>query len=154
MSAPEEGLKFDKDKPDWTFVQPQVIEKVLLVFAMGAGKYGRGNYQKGISYSRLFSAAMRHLWAWWKGEEKDAESGLNHLYHALWNVMAIVEFSLDEKRYAGFDDRPTSNKLLKCSSPSRKVVGGRGIDNGSKRRRKAQKAAGVHGSLSKNDQRR
>lgn len=105
-----EGKKFDQGKPDWTFVEPQVIEKVMAVFEMGATKYGRGNYKTGILYSRLFSAAMRHLWAWWRGEDKDSESGLNHLYHAAWNVLVLIEFVLDRK-YAKFDDRATINVM-------------------------------------------
>lgn len=107
---PEFGVKHDGFKLDWSFLPPEVIEEALKVYAMGAKKYGRANYLKGIAYSRLFSAAMRHLWAWWRGEEKDEESGLSHLSHALWNVMSLLEFTLGRSGgYQKWDDRKTAN---------------------------------------------
>jgi len=49
--------------------------------AFGAKKYGRNNYKKGFKLTRLLDAALRHLMARARGEEKDPESGLDHLDH-------------------------------------------------------------------------
>jgi len=102
------GAKWDDGKCDWSFLPSKPIEEVLKIYAGGAKKYGRGNYQKGIHYSRVFSAALRHLWAWWRGEEKDAESGLSHLAHAAWNVITLLEYSMNGA-YVHFDDRTRDN---------------------------------------------
>jgi hypothetical protein len=100
------GSKWDQDpsKIDWSYLPSGAVGEVLKIYAGGAKKYGRGNYQKGIHYSRVFSAAMRHLWAWWRGEEVDQESGLSHLAHAAWNVITLLEYTQSFK-YQPFDDR-------------------------------------------------
>ena len=48
----------------------------------GAGKYGKGNWAMGLSYSRLIDACLRHTLAWAEGEDNDHETGLSHLAHA------------------------------------------------------------------------
>lgn len=63
---------------------------------------GVHNWRKGIAYSRLFDALMRHLWAWWGGEETDPESGESHLDHAACCLMFLRE--LKEMRQ-DLDDR-------------------------------------------------
>jgi hypothetical protein len=35
---------------------------------------------------------MRHLWAFWRGEDLDAESGLPHLSHAGFHVLTLLWF--------------------------------------------------------------
>jgi hypothetical protein len=49
---------------------------------------------------------MRHMWAWWRGEEKDPETGMSHLWHAACCVMFLIAY---EARRAGTDNRP--NKI-------------------------------------------
>lgn len=50
--------------------------------AFGADKYGRNNWRKGLHYSRLIDAAMRHILAFADGEDSDPETGLSHAAHA------------------------------------------------------------------------
>ncbi len=45
---------------------------------------------------------MRHLTAWWEGEDNDPESGLPHIYHAAANIAMLVEF-IDKNK--GRDNR-------------------------------------------------
>jgi hypothetical protein len=101
--SPDQGNKWDQEKVDYSFLPSKAVEEVLKIYMGGAKKYGRGNYLKGISYSRVFSAAMRHLWAWWRGEETDPESGLSHLSHAIWNCLTLLEYT--QGQYKKFDDR-------------------------------------------------
>ena len=56
-------------------------ERSARALAFGAKKYGRNNYKKGFKLTRLLDAALRHLMARARGEEKDPESGLDHLDH-------------------------------------------------------------------------
>ena len=62
--------------------------------------------EKGIDFHRVFGALQRHTWSWWNGEDLDPETGLNHLYHALCNVMFLAHYISDENKYMEFDDRP------------------------------------------------
>lgn len=52
-------------------------------------KTGEHNWRGGIAYSRLISAAYRHLGAINRGEDIDPESGLPHVYHLACNVMFL-----------------------------------------------------------------
>jgi hypothetical protein len=76
---------------------------VLAVLEFGAAKYGPRNWEKGMAWHRPYSAAMRHLWAWWMGEDRDQETGLSHLAHALCCIMFLMAYV---KRGGGTDDRP------------------------------------------------
>lgn len=99
-----EGRKDDGGKLRYDLLPPDALAELVRVYTVGSAKYGEYNWSKGISFSRIFGAAMRHLWAWWRGEENDPDDGLPHLAHAAWNCMTLVAFS---KRGMGhLDDRP------------------------------------------------
>lgn len=78
---PNEGTKFDNDKPPMALLDPAFLEGVARVLGFGANKYAAHNWRNGIAYSRLISAAYRHLGAINSGEDIDPESGLSHAYH-------------------------------------------------------------------------
>jgi hypothetical protein len=56
-----EGKKFDKGKAPLSWIPRTVIEQEAQVFAHGAEKYGRNNYKKGMDWSRVLDAALRHV---------------------------------------------------------------------------------------------
>src|SRR3990172_5924587 len=76
------------------------------ILAFGANKYEPRNWEKGILYSRVYSALLRHMMAWWQCEELDEETGESHLLHAMCCVMFLAHFS-ESGGYETFDDRPT-----------------------------------------------
>jgi len=58
----------------------------------GALKYGRMNYRgTEVRASIYYDACMRHLFAWFEGEEADPDSGLPHMAHALACLAIIVD---------------------------------------------------------------
>ena len=58
----------------------------------GAMKYGRSNYREiGVRSSIYYDAAVRHLTAWFEGEEADPDSGIDHLGHALACIAILVD---------------------------------------------------------------
>lgn len=58
----------------------------------GMLKYGRANYRVvGIRASIYVDAAMRHLYAWFEGEECDPDDGVPHLAAALACIAIIVD---------------------------------------------------------------
>ena len=73
------------------------------VLGMGAAKYDRFNWRSGIVYSRLLSAALRHIFAYLGGEDTDPESGLSHIHHAATNLVFLGQF-IEEGR-VDLDDR-------------------------------------------------
>lgn len=103
MPVDDEGFKADEHKPRWALLPQDALEGVVDVLTYGAGKYGDRNWEKGMAYSRPFSALMRHVWAWWGGETHDRETGLSHLAHAICCLMFLLSY---EMRKNGKDDRP------------------------------------------------
>ena len=84
----------------------QFSEKELgLVCGFGAQKYDDDNWRKGYSWRLSFGAMLRHIHAFWRGEDNDPESGLSHLAHAAWHCMVLFTFSRGRDRYGIFDDR-------------------------------------------------
>lgn len=97
-----EGLKFDQDKPKMDLLSAVWLEDVAQVLTYGAKKYEAHNWRKGINFSRLLGALLRHVFAFVKGEDNDPETGLSHLAHASCCLMFLSELS---KTKPQFDDR-------------------------------------------------
>lgn len=85
-----EGLKYDDDKLAWHLLPIEGAEELIKVMQFGAKKYGDYNWYLGIDHLRLFNAALRHLWAWFKREDIDPESGCSHLAHACCCVLMLT----------------------------------------------------------------
>lgn len=89
----EKGIKFDQDKIRLDLVDPIFIENVGRVLTFGAKKYSAYSWQAvDDAPNRYYAAAMRHLLAYKRGEQFDAESGLTHLSHAATNLMFLDYF--------------------------------------------------------------
>lgn len=68
------------------------LSAVADVGTMGANKYSRGGWKSVPNgQQRYLDAAMRHMLKHGQGEPHDPESGLTHLAHATWNLLAIAE---------------------------------------------------------------
>jgi hypothetical protein len=102
-----EGKKHDQEKIRMDLVPPEAVEALATVLTFGADKYGDRNWELGMSWGRVFGALMRHMWAWWKGEGVDPETGMSHLWHALCCIAFLVAY---EERNIGTDDRAPAAK--------------------------------------------
>jgi hypothetical protein len=91
-SKNEPALKYDAGKLQWSLLPKDSMEAAIKVLQFGAEKYGRFNWKKGMSHSRLIDATMRHLWAHVEGETIDSESGELHLAHALVDIMFLIHY--------------------------------------------------------------
>lgn len=96
------GLKYDTGKPEYHHIPTESLEGIAKALTFGGKKYADYNFRAGIRLSRIFNASMRHLWAWWGGENNDKESGLSHLYHAGACIIMMI-FIFENRRE--FDDR-------------------------------------------------
>jgi hypothetical protein len=105
------GRKDDTDKAPHHLIAPEMPDALAQVLAFGAQKYAPRNWEKGMAWSRPFSALMRHMWAWWRGEQADPETGMSHLWHASCCLMFLVAY---EARKSGEDDRPVANLIGEC----------------------------------------
>jgi hypothetical protein len=75
----------------------------------GAEKYGAWNYREvDIKASVYLHACLRHIFLYFDGEEKAADSGVHHLGHA----KACLGIWLDAIQTGNYvDDRPQSSNL-------------------------------------------
>lgn len=98
-----EGVKYDGDKPRYDLLPPEFLSATADILTFGAAKYGERNWELGMAWHRPFAAMMRHMWAWWAGENTDPETGKSHLWHACCCLAFLVAY---EQRHVGTDDRP------------------------------------------------
>jgi tRNA-dihydrouridine synthase len=91
------GVKFDQDKPQWTLVPFKALDEVVKVLTIGARKYAPDNWKKvPNARQRYIDAAFRHMSAYAAGEKLDAETGKNHLAHAVCCLLFLLAFDLDK----------------------------------------------------------
>lgn len=73
------------------------------VYTRGAKKYADHNWRKGLKWSRIFAALLRHAWKWFNGERCDPEDGQHHLASVAWCAFTLMEY---ERSHPEMDDRP------------------------------------------------
>lgn len=106
------AVKFDEGKARMELIPSEFIFAVAQILTFGADKYADRNWEKGMSWGRVFGALMRHLWAWWGGlgptgqnfmfTVEDSETSYSHLWHAAACLIFLVTY---EERQIGIDDR-------------------------------------------------
>lgn len=112
MSDQDFGMKFstDGDKLDWSLMPWDAIQEVMMTMHYGAVKYEERNWEKGNSYNKYYSAAMRHMMAWHMGQDFDeGESECHHLAQAAFNLLALLAWQM---RGVGEDDRPIYKNVI------------------------------------------
>ena len=96
-------------KPEiYSTIPYPALRAVAEVYYYGAEKYddeevGPYNFWRGYEWSKNYNAMMRHILAFWNGEDLDPESDLPHMAHAVWHGLALL-FFMEEHRE--LDDRP------------------------------------------------
>jgi hypothetical protein len=95
------GTKYDSGKTQWWYLPIEPIKEVLAVLEYGDKKYpdANGTNWKHVpnAKKRYYSAAMRHLTAWFEGEKNDPETNRSHLAHACTNVLFLLWFEIKGK---------------------------------------------------------
>jgi hypothetical protein len=98
-------------KAPLSYVSMPVFFEVGLGMLEGGLKYGRHNYRAiGVRASVYFDATMRHLAAWWEGEDFDPDSyaNLSHITKAIASLTVLRDAMIQDK---WTDDRPPRSKV-------------------------------------------
>lgn len=110
-------------KVPFSTIPSEVMAEIGLAMMEGARKYGRHNYRVvGVRASVYYDALMRHITAWWEGEDIDPDSGLNHVVKALSSLTVLRDAMINEKLT---DDRPPSLKagwVARMNSTAAEVI--------------------------------
>lgn len=100
MSDSEERIakgatKYDQGKMRWDLMAFYPLDQLCKVLTFGAEKY-EPNGWRGVEVERYRAAAFRHMSAYMQGEKYDPETGLEHLAHAMCNLMFIMELERED----------------------------------------------------------
>lgn len=112
------GVKQVMTEPKTPFelIAPQFIEGIAAVLLYGKKKYAANNWVRGMSFATVFGGVMRHMWAWFRGEELDAETGLPHICHAACGLMFLHWYchGPQSERYRNTitDDGPLDDRIF------------------------------------------
>ena len=92
------GMKDDSGKLRWDLVEFESLDELAGVLTYGAQKYEEDNWKKVDNPQQCyFSALMRHVSAWKKGEVVD-EDGYSHMAHVMANAMFLMYFEEEERK--------------------------------------------------------
>jgi hypothetical protein len=85
-------------------VSARVMLELGLAMMEGGRKYGTHNYRAmGVRGSVYYDATMRHMMAWWEGQDIDPDSGVSHIVKAIAGLV-VMRDSMLMKNFE--DDRP------------------------------------------------
>jgi hypothetical protein len=88
----DKGRKHDTGKPMMSLLPPHAMLAVGRVLTFGAQKYSKDNWKRVPSAKqRYMDAMMRHAFHFMSGEQRDSETGENHLAH----LICCASFILD-----------------------------------------------------------
>ncbi len=91
--VPSETTNRDnKGKPRPTLVEADFLSGLIDVLEMGAIKYSKDGWKKGLDPMEIMDSLERHALKWRKGERDDEESGLHHALHIAANCMFLYYF--------------------------------------------------------------
>jgi hypothetical protein len=102
--VPAGAVRYDQQKIPVHLIPPEAIWNIAKIYQYGAEKYAERNWEKGMDWSRMYNSAMRHLLAFWQGQDFDGESGMLHVAHAAWNCIGLLTYMI--RGMEEFDDRP------------------------------------------------
>lgn len=124
-----EGFKessTDPGKLPYHLLSPHALRAYAEALQVGAMKpeYGERNWERGLPYSVLYSAVLRHLQDWWAGYSLDdgrKGSGMTNLGGAIFSIAALIHF--ESEGMVSFDDRPHlhAHLPLRMSGPTREI---------------------------------
>lgn len=109
LSDITKAATYDDGKAPLAWIPWAAVTDMAQVQAYGHHKYGSYlNYKKGMEVSRNLSCALRHIRDYMQGHDKDHESGLNPLAHAMARLAFVLENIHDGTL---IDDRHDGPKL-------------------------------------------
>ena len=68
-----------------SLIPHEALDRVAKRYLDGAEKYGENNWTKGMPLSVYYDSAMRHMQAWWSGDENE-----DHAAAAVWNMLCAM----------------------------------------------------------------
>ena len=89
---PDQADRYNTGKPELSYIldAPLAMEGLANRFSLGAKKYSRDNWKKGLPDVQVIDSLLRHLKAYQNGEALDEDGG-NHVDAIVWNAVVLSE---------------------------------------------------------------
>ena len=77
----KKAVKHDDGKPRTDLLPPLALLGTARALRHGVKEYNSYNYKngEGLDWGKPYAAIIRHILAFWQGEDIDKDSGLHHL---------------------------------------------------------------------------
>lgn len=102
-------------KPPLHCIPAHVLFEVGMGMFEGGWKYREANYRViGVRASIYYDAAMRHLMAWWEGEDIDPASKIHHISKVMSCLAVLRDCQMQAENGSGVsykDDRPPKSHV-------------------------------------------
>lgn len=105
--------KHDSGKLRYGLIPPIAEREMVGVLTFGAKKYSVDNWRNCDDLSRYVDAALRHISAYRTGQQKDEETDLHHLAHAMCCLSFIVDIEMGAPLHR--DDSIDSTDVNPCA---------------------------------------
>ena len=104
-----EGLRYNENKTPFETIPLHLLSGAAEVFKHVTEReekpYPMWNWARGMAWSKPYACMLRHLDKWYRGEDLDAETNLNHLHHVMCNLLMLIHYIESHKQG---DDRPVA----------------------------------------------
>lgn len=99
-------MKSIEGKIPYELIPVVSMEQFALAMKYGADKHEKDDWRKGkgMPWTWLIAAALRHSYALLKGENYDKDSGLHHGAHLMCCGAMLIYYCVNHKQYP-LDDR-------------------------------------------------
>jgi hypothetical protein len=93
LNDPNKAARFNTGKVDYSYIfdAPLAMEGLCSRFELGAKKYNRDNWKKGLDEKQLIASLLRHLKDFQQGLYVDTKDGGYHIDGVLWNAVVLAE---------------------------------------------------------------
>ena len=86
------SLRYNSGKPQLSYILDAMpaLKNMVAVMEFGTSKYERNNWKKGFTKEALLDSLLRHVDAFYSGEDIDPESGEPHVGSIMCNAMFLA----------------------------------------------------------------
>lgn len=91
-STEKQSLRYNEGKPELSYILDVMpaLKDMVEVMEFGAIKYERNNWKKGFPKDKLLDSLLRHIDAFYSGEDIDPDSGKLHVGHIMCNAAFLA----------------------------------------------------------------
>ena len=94
LVADGKGLRSNEGKNKLSLIPPEWIFGLGMVLTRGTIKYDSRNWERGMSWEKVYDSCQRHLLKFVCGERYDSELGCHHLAMAAWNILVLMTYDI------------------------------------------------------------